>query len=170
MATQSNSFSTCPCHMESKPITSKSVNKGDSDWWQPPPTIHTWTDIYLWCTSVTVLQKTVCQSNHYNTIRKLRNDELAPYSLTVHKWCCKPTEFIFFTAVCRDLCLTAVCCSSVKSRLIDFCGAIFFTKDTLCSRGERFLFLLLASDRSPLNPMSTADSALSELSQWKIAL
>lgn len=48
---------------------------------------------------------------------------------------------------------TAVWCSTVKSRGIDFSGARAFTKDMVCMC-EEIYFLLLASDASFLNPRS----------------
>lgn len=61
------------------------------------------------------------------------SDECGPDILTVHKFCCETQLNLFSFQQCRDLCLTAVECSSVKSRLIDFCGAMFFIKDTVCT-------------------------------------
>lgn len=83
-------------------------------------------------------------------------DEHCPGVLTVHKWCCSTNRvcvWFFFRGICV---LQLSKCSSVKSRLIDFRGAIFFAKDTVCTRGE-FLFFpsSLPLDPSPLNPVST---------------
>ena len=51
-------------------------------------------------------------------------------------------QSLFSLQQCRDLCLTAAWCCTVKSRLIDFCGAIFL-KDMVCTWGQILFYCFL---------------------------
>lgn len=102
----------------------------------------------------------MCQLNHCQILEHQSDGYHTWWTLS---WCTDCAQMMLFDqqSVCffffRGICVLQLSkCSSVKSRLIDFCGAIFFAKDTVCTRGE-FLFFpsSLPLDPSPLNPVST---------------